>query len=280
MRSTLEAQQAVFPGKPMLQDTKRRNPAACTVVASADSYHQPSLKVLDCVDHDPRQVVPVVDTVSPRGDSEKPRDEANDLNRGTNACPQAEPEIIWGKLDAYEGVGKILVVHYNDAGEPYVRAYSPAEFSEIEPNSPRIIIKKRWYVPVTVNAQGGEFLIDIGATTTLITKKFYDSLTNPPPMIPSKVVVGVASVGGTVTTEGMATFPIRIGRNIYMLTCLIVGEIAGNEDGVIGADFYYVHACNLDWSGRFTLENGKSIVTARPKKGHSDLELDSCLGLK
>ena len=130
--------------------------------------------------------------------------------------------------------------------------------------SQTVLTRDRWYLPAQIASQLGELLIDTGATTTLPTKRFYDGLCHKPPLVPTQVVVKVAD-GGTVRTEGMTICPMKIGGRLYKMPCLIVSGISGEEDGILGADFYHVHRCNLDWSGRLTLEDGAVSVACRAK---------------
>ena len=86
---------------------------------------------------------------------------------------------------------------------------NPAKLGKNVLKIPRLMVKERWYVVVKVGQKSGDFLVDHGATTTLVSKGFYDSLPQKPPMVPSHMVCEVGN-GETITTHGCALFPYEI----------------------------------------------------------------------
>ena len=101
-------------------------------------------------------------------------------------------------------------------------------------------IQERWYADVTISDRRGDFLIDGGATTSMITKKFYDSLSNPPPVIPTNVEVKVAD-GRIIHSSGLTVVPMKVGNLWYGTRLLIMDGLDGNEDGILGIDWQYIH---------------------------------------
>ena len=198
-----------------------------------------------------------------------PSRKTEDTRESTAASKSLEPctfdRVHWGRMDASGHDGrKICCIDNAAEGKARVSMLCPGEIGNKILVIPRVVIRDRWYLPVKVNSQGGEFLVDSGATTTLVTKEFYDTLRNKPAMVPTTIRVNVAD-GDPIQTEGFATFPLEIKDRIYMITCLIVHGLEGHDDGVLGADFMYLHRCNLDWSGKFSIEEGRDEVRCKLK---------------
>ena len=83
---------------------------------------------------------------------------------------------------------------------------------------PFVEVRERWYVPLDVGLERGEFLVDSEATTSLVTKRFYDFLSSKPELLTSEIEVRTAN-GTPVKTLGFATFPLGIAKRVYMITC-------------------------------------------------------------
>lgn len=177
----------------------------------------------------------------------------------------------WGLIGQMPLEAPRLVSVTSDGTEKCsVKLIEPADIGQqtLTLSNPKVLVKERWYLPIMVNSQRGEFLIDTGATTTLVTKEFYDSLCQKPTLVPTNTIVEVAD-GEPIRTEGLGYFPLQVEGHVFMMPCLVVSGIAGNDDGIIGADFYHVHKCSLNWSGEFSLEKGAIRVMCRARPSTS-----------
>ena len=171
--------------------------------------------------------------------------------------------VWWGSLDPSTMKDKVLWV------DPVCMSINIVGIAELSAHTLRIpqhaaMIRERWYIPVKIITTETDFLLDTGATTSLVTRKFYDSLPDRPPMVPTNTLVAVAN-GEPIRTEGLGCFPIEINKCVYMISCLIVSGLEGTEDGILGADFFHVHRCNIDWSGRFSLDDGAIETMCRTR---------------
>ena len=181
--------------------------------------------------------------------------------QGLGRAPAGQDRPVqWGRVDVSRSIHRICLVKAKPGGGFSIRELSPAEVSKRDlVTIPFVEVRERWYVPLDVNLERGEFLVDSGATTSLVTKDFYDSLSRKPELLASEI--GVRTANGTpVKTLGFATFPLGIANRVYMITCIVVSALDGDQ-GILGMDFIWRHRCNLDWSGILTLENGANSVS-------------------
>ena len=105
-------------------------------------------------------------------------------------------------------------------------------------------VQERWYAEVYMNSQKGDFLVDSGATTSMITKDFYDSLSDKPPIIPTKLMVQVAD-GRSICCRGLVVIPVNIAGRRYAARFLVMDQLCGKEDGIIGMDFVFPYRENV-----------------------------------
>ena len=126
-------------------------------------------------------------------------------------------------------------------------------------------IQERWYAEVGLGLKKGYFLLDSGATTSMITSRFYNSMSNPPPIIPSDLWVTVAD-GYQIHCRGLVICTVTVGGRKYAGRVLVMDRLGGNEDGILGLDFMYTFDCTMSFrTGKFSLEDGASVVWASPE---------------
>ena len=124
-------------------------------------------------------------------------------------------------------------------------------------------IQERWYADVYFASGRGDFLIDTGATTSMITYKFYNSLSNPPPILPSDVRIKVAD-GRRIHCRGIVVTPMQLGGRWYAHRLLVMDELTGQEDGILGMDFMYIHDCIMNCrNGKVFLDDGEAVMWAK-----------------
>ena len=101
---------------------------------------------------------------------------------------------------------------------------------------------KRWYLAVTVKGRTGEFLMDTGASHSLISKRFYDLL----PDLRDKPIAGVrakSADGSSIQTYGKTFLPISIVGKEFVVSPIIADM---SDDGIIGLDFCSLFGAVLD----------------------------------
>ena len=101
---------------------------------------------------------------------------------------------------------------------------------------------KRWYVAVEVRGRHGEFLIDTGASHSMIGRDFYHSLAAP-----SDDPVGTGRVraanGMEIRTYGRQVLPLHIRGDAFIVSPTIA-ELT--DDGILGLDFCCLYGVSLD----------------------------------
>jgi len=113
--------------------------------------------------------------------------------------------------------------------------------------------------------KGGDFLLDSGATTSMITESYYNSLVNPPPIYPTDMWVTVAD-GYKVHCRGLLITTCRVGGRNYAVRVLVMDRLGGDEDGILGMDFMYIFDCHMNFrTGKLSLEDGDVVVWANPE---------------
>lgn len=103
---------------------------------------------------------------------------------------------------------------------------------------------KRWYLTVSIRGREGEFLIDTGASHSMIGRGFFRSLA-----VRSDVPVGTGRVstadGSEMQTYGRQVLPMRIGDGTYVVSPT-VAELS--DDGILGLDFCSLYGAVMDTS--------------------------------
>ena len=101
---------------------------------------------------------------------------------------------------------------------------------------------KRWYVPVEIRGRKGEFLLDTGASHSMIGQEFYQSLAAP-----SDDPVGTGRVraanGMEMRTYGRQVLSLHIMGSAFIASPTIA-ELT--DDGILGLDFCCLYGASLD----------------------------------
>ena len=92
---------------------------------------------------------------------------------------------------------------------------------------------RRWYVSVTVRGRTGEFLLDTGASHSLVSNKFYSLLSDNHDDFKMKVNACSAD-GSSLQTFGRTFLPMMLGGKEYVFSPTIAEM---NDDGILGLDF-------------------------------------------
>ena len=101
---------------------------------------------------------------------------------------------------------------------------------------------KRWYLAVSVKGRSGEFLIDTGASHSLISRKFYSLLPDEHDNFRMRVNACTAD-GSRMQTFGRTFLPLSFGGREYVFSPT-VAEV--NDDGILGLDFAALFGVVLD----------------------------------
>ena len=118
---------------------------------------------------------------------------------------------------------------------------APDDFDKFTGN-PSPLGGRRWYLSVTVKGRKGEFLVDTGASHSLVSKKFFDLLPNLHEN-PTKGVNARTADGSRMQTYGRTFLPVSIVGKEFVLSP-IIAEM--NDDGIIGLDFCALFGAMLD----------------------------------
>ena len=109
---------------------------------------------------------------------------------------------------------------------------------------------KRWYVSVTIRGKSGEFLVDTGASHSMIGMDFFRSLA-----VTSDVPIGTGRVsaadGSEIRTYGRQVLQIKIGETSFVISPT-VAELT--DDGILGLDFFSLYG------GVFDTGSGKLLI--------------------
>ena len=101
---------------------------------------------------------------------------------------------------------------------------------------------KRWYLAVSVKGRAAEFLIDTGASHSLISRKFYSLLPGNHDDLKLRVNACTAD-GSRMQTFGRTFLPLCFGGKEYVFSPT-VAEV--NDDGILGLDFAALFGVVLD----------------------------------
>ena len=101
---------------------------------------------------------------------------------------------------------------------------------------------KRWYVSVTIWGKSGEFLVDTGASHSMIGRDFFRSL-----VVDSDVPVGTGRVSAAdrseIRTYGRQVLQATIGDVKFVISPTIADL---TDDGILGLDFFSLYEGVLD----------------------------------
>ena len=101
---------------------------------------------------------------------------------------------------------------------------------------------KRWYLAVSVKGRTGEFLIDTGASHSIISRKFYSLLSGRHDDL--KLRVNACSADGSrMQTFGKTFLPLSCGGREYVFSPTIA-EVS--DDGILGLDFISLYCAVLN----------------------------------
>ena len=108
--------------------------------------------------------------------------------------------------------------------------------------NPSVLGGKRWYISVTVRGRTGEFLVDTGASHSLISKKFYSLVSEEHDKF-GKNVNALTADGSSMQTFGRTFLTIGITGREYILSPTIADI---SDDGILGLDFAALFEAVLD----------------------------------
>ena len=144
---------------------------------------------------------------------DRPEEESDTTTTVCHLAPSGSPHIITvsGHLQGKETWGilgcavsnKLVFLERCELGYPILNLITLTELETRAitlPKSPEVVVQERWFAPVEIYSQRTDWLIDTGATTTLITRSFYDSLRLTDPIQPTKMMVNVAN-GAPIRTS-------------------------------------------------------------------------------
>ncbi|CAC5418552.1 unnamed protein product [Mytilus coruscus] len=100
------------------------------------------------------------------------------------------------------------------------------------------------YVKLNVGEIEAKFVVDTGATLTLVSSKLYDMLTPIDKSYLNDVKTTVRSVcGNKLELRGKSTFNLRFGPNKLQSEAVVTDL---QVDGILGVDFMKRHNCLID----------------------------------
>ena len=175
----------------------------------------------------------------------------------------AEPQVCDQELGVQEsstpsnvfGASKQIVsltsvcASYLPAGHPCADflkniGFELSEKGESNPveNSGYPLKGKRWYVKVTVLGETGEFLVDTGASNSVISKRFFEKLPCDHSNL-SRSGKACTADGSPLRTFGRVMLRIKVREKEFVSTPTIA-EIS--DDGILGLDFASLYGAVLD----------------------------------
>ncbi|PIK46602.1 hypothetical protein BSL78_16535 [Apostichopus japonicus] len=122
------------------------------------------------------------------------------------------------------------------------------------------------YVPIEVHSCSAQFLVDTGATITVLSKTFFDTL---PHEIRTKLrrenqYVWLADNCTNIEDRGTIIVGLKIGDKVIDHKVHIV-DIGG--DAILGLDFLIGYGCKLDWKhGIFSIDQTEVQMVPRKKE--------------
>ena len=117
----------------------------------------------------------------------------------------------------------------------------PQDFERFTVN-PSPLEGKRWYVSVTVKGRSAEFLIDTGASHSMVSKRFYDLMSDGQDNLISRVNAHSAD-GSRMQTFGRTFVQVSIAGNEFIFSPTIADL---SDDGIIGLDFAALYGAVLE----------------------------------
>ena len=120
----------------------------------------------------------------------------------------------------------------------------------MKPDRPAHVLNIRkqsvWHLPVEINEQEITFLVDSGASCTMIDASIYQNLTKSIPLQLSPIAdTFVLADGSQLEVLGEIVLEGRIGDQWYPMT-LVVAEF-GDNTAILGLDFKIVTWQDDDW---------------------------------
>ena len=111
---------------------------------------------------------------------------------------------------------------------------------------------QRWYLSLVMSGVRGEFLVDTGASHTLIDRKFMARLSSQPEA-PLQGVRAVTATGDSMQTYGRTVKSMTVDGKTYWI-CPTITDIT--DDGIIGMDFAALYGVTMTAStGRLRIQN-------------------------
>ena len=99
------------------------------------------------------------------------------------------------------------------------------------------------YLNVRIESLQSSFLIDTGASRSLVSRKLYDRLSKKVTLSKNKLPKLQLADGTSLETYGVITVPLLVGP-VAVKQDLIVADIS--DVGILGLDFLEEHQCSLD----------------------------------
>jgi len=110
---------------------------------------------------------------------------------------------------------------------------------------------KRWYLPVKIQGSLGEFLVDTGASHSMIGLHFFRKLVGLPTNPLGSGLVKSAD-GSHMRTHGRQVLPLKVEGHSYIISST-VAELT--DEGILGVDFCSLYGAVLNSeTGEFTLK--------------------------
>ena len=123
---------------------------------------------------------------------------------------------------------------------------------------------KRWYLSVEVRGHSFDFLIDTGASHTMVSRETSRVFVEPSDNLYKGITASTAT-GSEMQTYGRLVLPLKVNGRNYVISP-VVADIA--DDGILGLDFAALYGTTLDpRSGMLTFElPSRSIIQCKLKR--------------
>ena len=101
---------------------------------------------------------------------------------------------------------------------------------------------QRWYMCLSISGQRGEFLVDTGASHTLIGRDFISRLGNQSD-VPVEGIKARTATGDAMKTYGRTVKPMLVDGKTYWI-CPTIADIT--DDGILGMDFAALYGVTMN----------------------------------
>ena len=157
-----------------------------------------------------------------------------------------EPEAAWNELPEQVQVVCTAELLPDDPCRGFLqgRGYDLGKEGDVKTFSdqPSPLGGKRWYLSVSIRGREGEFLVDTGASHSMVGRDFFRSLA-----VQSDVPTGTGRVstadGSEMKTYGRQVLPMMMEDRTYIISPTIADI---TDDGILGLDFCALYGVGLD----------------------------------